>query len=178
MLAARPFTRYSIHLSVCGPFFNLAIIDRSDRVVTKSYNINKDLKLCVIQRLGRELDTYRLRPYPTVVPVHTHSHFKPFILKNAWPTCGRLAESTVYIWSTTKELTSHLTELDGMAQVAKGGNTFDAQQPNEVVKVSSHRIVFKGQWTRAAILRFTALALPGTSTGCTSCDFLSTYVCS
>ena len=61
-----------------------------------------------------------------------------FILKNAWRPCGRLAESTVYkmINSAPKEPTSH---LDGVAQFVDGGDIFDSQAPNEVVKVSSHR---------------------------------------
>jgi len=57
-LAARPFMRYSVHLTVCGAIFNLAIFDRAGGVVSKDYNINKDLEtfIRIIRRLGRDLD--------------------------------------------------------------------------------------------------------------------------
>ena len=42
-LAARPFMRYAVHLTVCGSIFNLAIFDRAGGVVSKDYDINKDL---------------------------------------------------------------------------------------------------------------------------------------
>jgi len=50
-LAARPFMRYSVHLTVCGAIFNLAIFDRAGGVVSKDYNINKDLGtfICIIR---------------------------------------------------------------------------------------------------------------------------------
>ena len=65
--------------------------------------------------------------------------FKAFILKNAWRACARFAESTVYkmLWSAPEELTSHLTDLDGVAQFVEAGDMFDPQQPNEVIKVSN-----------------------------------------
>jgi len=66
---------------------------------------------------------------------------KTFILKNAWRACARLAESTVYkmIYGATKESTSHLTDLDGVAQLVDGGDISDPQLPNKVIRVSSHR---------------------------------------
>jgi len=194
-LAARPFMRYSVHLTVCGAIFNLAIFDRAGGVVSKDYNINKDLGIFIriIRRLGRDLDAYDLGLDRTVMPLHSlgsWEHFpefrvtvggsayitqglpiwqstslvgrgtfvwvavleggaeesgkgsgETFILKNAWRACARLAESTVYrmIYSTTKESTSHMTNLDGVAQFVDGGDIFDPQLPNEVIKVSSHR---------------------------------------
>jgi hypothetical protein len=42
-LAARPFMRYSVHLSVCGAIFNLFIFDRAGGVVSKNYNFSTDL---------------------------------------------------------------------------------------------------------------------------------------
>ena len=67
--------------------------------------------------------------------------FKAFILKNAWRACARFAESTVYkmLWSAPEELTSHLTDLDGVAQFVEAGDMFDPQQPNDVIKVSNPR---------------------------------------
>ena len=66
---------------------------------------------------------------------------KTFILKNAWRVCARLAGTTVYkiIYSTTSELTSELTDLDGVARFVDGGGVFDPQKPNEVIKMSGHR---------------------------------------
>ena len=66
---------------------------------------------------------------------------KTFILKNAWRAYARLPESTVYkmIYSTTQEPTPHMTNLEGVAQFVDGGDIFDPQQPNEMIKVSSHR---------------------------------------
>jgi len=66
---------------------------------------------------------------------------KSFILKNAWRACARLAESTVYkmLRSATEGPTSHLSDLDGVAQFVEGGDVIDPQQLNEVIKVSSHR---------------------------------------
>ena len=71
---------------------------------------------------------------------------KTFILKNAWRACARLAESTVYkmLNSETKESTSHLTDLDGIAQFVQGGDMYDPQHPNDVMKISSHRKGFGG----------------------------------
>jgi hypothetical protein len=194
-LAARPFMRYSVHLTVCGAIFNLAIFDRAGGVVSKDYNINRDLEtfIRIIRRLGRDLDAYDLGLDRTVVPLHSLGSWeqfpefrvtvggsayitqglplwqssslvgrgtfvwvvvlegdaeksgkgraKTFILKNAWRACARLAESTVYkmICSSTKESTSHMTDLDGVAQFIDGGDILDPQQPNEVIKVSSHR---------------------------------------
>jgi hypothetical protein len=198
-LAARPFMRYSVNLTVCGAIFNLAIFDRAGGVVSKDYNINKDLDtfIRVIRRLGRDLDAYDLGLDRTVVPLHPlggwakfpefqviaggstyitqgvplwqsaslvgrgtfvwvvelkvdgEQHGKgkgktTFILKNAWRACARLAESTVYkmLYSATQESTSHLTNLDGVAKFVDGGDVFDPQQPNDMIKVSSHRIGF------------------------------------
>ena len=193
-LAARPFMRYSVHLSVCGAIFNLAIFDRAGGVISKNYNINNDLELFVrvIRRLGHDLDAYELGLDPTVVPLRSLGSWKfpefrvtvggstyttqglplwqstglvgrgtfvwvvvleagadqsgkgkpkSFILKNAWRACARLAESTVYkmIWSAANDSTPHLTDLDGVARFVEGGDMFDPQQPNEVIKVSSHR---------------------------------------
>jgi len=201
-LAARPFMRYSVHLTVCGAIFNLAIFDRAGGVVSKDYNIDEDLDLeifiRVIRRLGRDLDAYDLGLDRTVTPLHSLGSRKQFpefrvtvggsayiteglplwqsaslvgrgtfvwvvalegdpeqsgkdsarrfILKNAWRACGRLAESTVYrmIYSPPKESTGHLTNLDGIAKFVDGGDVFDPQAPNEVVKVSSHRKGFGG----------------------------------
>jgi len=194
-LAARPFMRYSVHLTVCGAIFNLAIFDRAGGVVSKDYNINKDLEIFIriIRRLGRDLDAYDLGLDRTVVPLHalgSREHFpefrvtvggftyvtqglplwqstslvgrgtsawvavlegdaeesgkgnsKTFILKTAWRVYARLPESTVYkmIYSATNEPTSNLTNLDGVAQFVDGGDIFDPQLPNEMIKVSSHR---------------------------------------
>ena len=194
-LAARPFMRFSVHLTVCGAIFNLAIFDRAGGVISKDYNINKNLNtfIRIIRRLGRDLDAYDLGLDRTVVPLHTlgsWEHFpefrvkvggsayitqglplwqssslvgrgtfvwvavlgadaeesgkgsaKTFILKNAWRACARLAESTVYkmLYSATTESTSSLTNLDGVARFVEGGDIYDPQQPNDVVKVSSHR---------------------------------------
>ena len=194
-LAARPFMRFSVHLTVCGAIFNLAIFDRAGGVISKDYNINKDLNtfIRIIRRLGRDLDAYDLGLDRTVVPLHTLGSWtqfpefrvkvggsayitqgvplwqstslvgrgtfvwvavlevdaeesgkgsvKTFILKNAWRACARLAESTIYkmISSATTESTSSLTNLDGVAQFVEGGDIYDPQELNEVVKVSSHR---------------------------------------
>ena len=61
-LAARPFIRYAVHLTVCGVIFNLAIFDRAGGVISKEYNINKDLEMFIriIRRLGLHLDAYDL----------------------------------------------------------------------------------------------------------------------
>ena len=79
-LAARPFMRYSVHLSICGAIFNLAIFDRAGGVISKNYNLNTDLELFVriICRLGRELDAYDLGLDPTVVPVHCLGNWEQF----------------------------------------------------------------------------------------------------
>jgi Fungal protein kinase len=71
-LAARPFMRYSVHLTICGAVFNLVIFDRAGGVVSRDYNIIKDLQMFVriIYRLGRELDAYDLGLDPTVTPLH------------------------------------------------------------------------------------------------------------
>ena len=71
---------------------------------------------------------------------------RTFILKNARRGCARLAESTIYkmIYGATGEPTSRLTNLDGVAKFVGGGDIYDPQQPNEMVKVSSHRKGFGG----------------------------------
>ena len=71
---------------------------------------------------------------------------RTFNLKNAWREYARLAESTVYkmLYSATEESTSGLTNLDGIAKFVDGGDVYDPQQPNEMVKVSSHREGFGG----------------------------------
>ena len=79
-LAARPFMRYSVHLSVCGDVFNLAFFDRAGGVISKDYNINKDLKMFIriIRRLGRDLDAYDLGLDRTVVPLQSLGSWKQF----------------------------------------------------------------------------------------------------
>ena len=200
-LAARPFMRYSVHLTVCGSIFNLAIFDRAGGVVSKDYDINKDLEIFIriIRRLGKGLDAYDLRLDWTVVPLHSFGSWKEypefratvgestyitqglplwqstnligrgtfvwvvvraanakpfgkgksktFILKNAWRACARLAESTIYriLYSETKQSTSHLTDLDGIAQFVQGGDMDDPRHPNDVIKMSSHRKGFGKQ---------------------------------
>jgi hypothetical protein len=194
-LAARPFMRYSVHLSLCGAIFNLAIFDRAGGVVSEDYDINDDLEMFIriIRRLGRDLDAYDLGLDRTVVPLHNLGIWrqfpefrvtvggstyitqglplwqstslvgrgtfvcvvvleddpeqsgkigaKSFILKNAWRASARLAESTVYkmLSSVAKDSTVDLTDLDGVALFVDGGDIFDPEQPNEVIKVSSHR---------------------------------------
>ena len=77
-LAARPFMRYAVHLTVCDSIFNLAIFDRAGGVVSKDYDINKDLEMFVriIRRLGRGLDAYDLRLDRTVVPLQSLGSWK------------------------------------------------------------------------------------------------------
>ena len=198
-LAASPFMRYSVHLTVCGSIFNLAIFDRAGGVASKDYDIIKDLEMFIriMRRLGKGLDAYDLGLHQTVVPLHSLGSWamypefrvtvgestyitqglplwqstslvgcgtfvwvvvraadakpsgkdksKTFILKNAWWACTRLAESTIYriLYSETKESTSHLTDLDGIAQFLQGGDMYDPQHPNDVVKMSSHRKGFE-----------------------------------
>ena len=194
-LAARPFMRYPVHLTVCGSIFNLAIFDRAGGVVSKDYDISKDLNMFIriIRRLGKALDACDLGLDRTVAPLHSLGSWKKypesrvmvgestyitqglplwqstsligrgtfgwvvvlaadakpsgkdkaktFILKNAWRACARLAESTVYkmLNSETKQSTSHLTDLDGIAQFVQGGDMYDPRHPNDVIKMSSHR---------------------------------------
>ena len=199
-LAARPFMRFSVHLTVCGPIVNLGIFDRAGGVISKDYHISKDLEtfIRIIRRLGRDLDAYDLGLDRTIVPLLSLGSWKEypefrvtvgelafitkglplwqstglvgrgtfvwevvleadgeqsgkgrartFILKNAWRACARLAESTVYkmIYSAVEESTSGLTNLDGVAKFVDGGDVYNPQQPNEMVKVSSHRKGFGG----------------------------------
>ena len=69
-LTARLFMRFSVHLTICGATFNLAMIDRTGGVISKDYNISKDLEtfICIIRRLGRDLDMYNLGLDQTIVP--------------------------------------------------------------------------------------------------------------
>ena len=43
------------------------------------------------------------------------------------------------IYNASNQSTSDLTSLDGVAEFVEGGDIFDPQQPNEIIKVSSHR---------------------------------------
>ena len=72
-LAAHPFMQYSVHLTVCGSIFNLAIFDRAGGVVSKNYDINEDLDIFIriIRQLGQGLDAYDLGLDRTVVPLHS-----------------------------------------------------------------------------------------------------------
>jgi len=75
--------RYSIHFTVCGSIFNLAIFGRAGGAVSKDYNFIKDLEtsIRIIHRLGRDLDTYNLGFNQTVVPLHalrSWEHFPEF----------------------------------------------------------------------------------------------------
>ena len=191
--AARPFMRYAVHLTVCDSIFNLAIFDRAGGVVSKEYDITKDLEMFIriILRLGRGLDASDLRLDRSVIPLHSlggwkqfpefrvtvieptyitqglplwqstslvgHGTFvwvvvratdakqsgkdedKTFILKNAWRACARLAESTIYnmLYSATNESTSHLTDLDGIAQFVDSSDIYGPRCPNDVIKMSS-----------------------------------------
>ena len=56
------FLRFSVHLTICGATFNRAIFDRAGGVISKDYNINKDLEMFIriIRRLGLHLDAYDL----------------------------------------------------------------------------------------------------------------------
>ena len=196
-LAARPFMRYSVHITICGAIFNLVILDRAGGVVSRDYCITEDLEMFVriIYRLGRELDAYDLGLDPTVTPLHhlgswavvpeyrvkvgdsmyvtnsvpiwqstglvgrgtfvwvvhldedpeNHKMDKyrvvPLIMKNAWRASGRLAESTVYkmLFSRRKDSLPELPPLDGVAEFIEGGDVFDLETPNNIIKVSGHR---------------------------------------
>ena len=194
-LAARPFMRYSVHHTVCGSIFNLAIFDRAGEVASKDHDITKDLEMFIriIRRLGQCLDVYDLGLDWTVVPLHSlgsrntlpefratvgestyitqglplwqstslvgrgtfvwvvvraadakpsgEDTAKALILENTWRACARLAKSTVYMVlnSEAKGPTSHLTDLDDIAQFVQGGDMHDPQHPNDVIKISSHR---------------------------------------
>ena len=69
-LAACPFMHFSVHLTICGATFNLAMVDRAGGMISKDYNISKDLEMFIhiIRRLGRDLDAYNLGLNWTIVP--------------------------------------------------------------------------------------------------------------
>ncbi len=95
--------RFSVHLTVCGPIFNLAIFDRAGGVISKDYNIIKDLEMFIriIRRLGRDLDAYDLGLDRTVVPRHALGSWKQF--PEFRVTVGGLAYITkgLPIWQST-----------------------------------------------------------------------------
>ena len=70
-LAAHPFLRSSVHITVCDPIFNLAIFDCAGAVVSKDHNISEDLEtfIRIIRRLGRDLDAYDLGLDRTIIPL-------------------------------------------------------------------------------------------------------------
>ena len=90
-LAARPFMRYSVHLSLCGDISNLAIVDRAGGVVSKEYkyNIIADIHQRghtstrtwrrsseSFVRLGRDLDVYDMGLDWTAVSFHSLGSWK------------------------------------------------------------------------------------------------------
>ena len=79
-LAARSFMRYSVHLTVGGSTFNLAIFESAGGVVSKDYNINKDTEVFIriIRRLRRDLDAYDLGLNRTVVPLRSLGSWKQY----------------------------------------------------------------------------------------------------
>ena len=118
-LAARPFMRFSVHLAVCGAIFNLAIFDRAGGVISKDYNINKNLNtfIRIIRRLGRDLDAYDLGLDRTVVPLHTlgsWEHFPEFRVKvgrSSYITqglplwqCSSLVGQGTFVWVAVLEV--------------------------------------------------------------------------
>jgi len=147
-LAARPFMRYSAHDlgldRIVVPLFTLGswkkfpefrVIVGGSTYITRGPPLWQSTSLVgcgtFVSVVELEVDTEQ----------SGKGNAKSFIMKNAWHACARLAESTVYkmIYSATKESISHLTNLEGVPQFVDGGDIFDPQQPNEMIKVSSHR---------------------------------------
>ena len=59
-IAARTFTRCSVHLTICGATFNLVVFDRAGGAVSMDYNIDKDTFACITRQLGRDLEAFDL----------------------------------------------------------------------------------------------------------------------
>lgn len=68
-IAARTFTRCSVHLTICGATFNLVVFDRAGGAVSMDYNIHKDTFVCIICQLGRDLEAFDLGLDRKVVPL-------------------------------------------------------------------------------------------------------------
>ena len=97
-LATRPFMRYSLHITVCGPIFNICLFDRAGGVVSKDYNLKNgndfETFVRIIRRATCDMDAYELGLDSTVTPldylgsVARYPRFKVEVGENAYYTYG------------------------------------------------------------------------------------------
>ena len=97
-LATRPFMCYSLHITVCGPIFNICLFDRAGGVVSKDYDLRKggdfEKFVLLVRRTGCDMDAYELGLDPTVTPldylgsVARYPRFKVKVGDNTYHTYG------------------------------------------------------------------------------------------
>ena len=97
-LATRPFMRYSLHITVCGPIFNICLFDRAGGVISKDYNLKHgndfETFVRIIRRATCDMDAYELGLDPTVTPldylgsVARYPRFRVEVGENTYHTYG------------------------------------------------------------------------------------------
>ena len=90
--------RYSLHITVCGPIYNVCLFDRAGGVVSKDYDLRKggdfETFVRIIRRATCDMDAYELGLDPTVTPldylgsVARYPRFKVEVGENAYHTYG------------------------------------------------------------------------------------------
>ena len=90
--------RYSLHITVCGPIYNVCLFDRAGGVVSNDYDLRKggdfETFVRIIRRATCDMDAYELGLDPTVTPldylgsVARYPRFKVEVGENAYHTYG------------------------------------------------------------------------------------------
>ena len=129
--------RYSLHITVCGPIYNVCLFDRAGGVVSKDYDLRKggdfETFVRIIRRATCDMDAYELGLDPTVTPldylgsVARYPRFKVEVGDSTYHTYG------FPIWQSTT--------LQGRGTWVFGATKEDNPNPKP-----HDRLVLKNAW--------------------------------
>ena len=129
--------RYSLHITICGPIYNVCLFDRAGGVVSNDYDLRKggdfETFVRIIRRATCDMDAYELGLDPTVTPldylgsVARYPRFKVEVGENTYHTYG------FPIWQSTT--------LQGRGTWVFGATKGDNPNPK-----ACDRLVLKNAW--------------------------------
>ena len=134
-LAARPFMRFCIHLSLCGTVFNIVLFDRAGAVVSRDYSLVDDFKLIIliIRHLATGMTAYDLGLDSTVRPLQN--------LGDAFPVPEYLVKVSENTWFRT----AGVPMWQSLSLLGRGTHVFQAQ---EYGRPDAPLLILKSSWRK------------------------------
>ena len=134
-LAARPFMRFCIHLSLCGTVFNVVLFDRAGAVVSRNYSLVDDLKLIIliIRHLATDMSAYDLGLDRTVRPLQNRG--------DAFPVPEYLVKVSENTWFRT----SGVPMWQSLSLLGRGTHVFQARACDQP---DSPLLILKSSWRK------------------------------